>query len=183
MWAFVPPAATRTERSPRDLSTRSDPSRGQTLAKSFNPWPVSIIGFFLVFILAMTAWITVALRNSMDLVRADYYEAEVRFQQHIDQANRARAWQSEIAIEYKAADNLLLVRLPRAHLSQNPVGAIHLYRPSDAALDRKVPLALDSTGLQRISTGDLRRGLWKVRLAWSAGGEEFFTDTAFVAAN
>ena len=36
-----------------------------------NPWPFAIVLFFVVFISSMAAWITVAVRNDMDLVRIE----------------------------------------------------------------------------------------------------------------
>ena len=57
---------------------------------------------------------------------------------------------------------------------------IALSKDSNAKLDFEVPLALDGTGAQCIPTGKLQGGLWKVRVQWTSGGQEFFHDQSVV---
>jgi len=152
-----------------------------TAAKpSFNPWPHAIIVWFVIFAAAMAAWIAVAVRQNMDLVRSDYYEEEVRFQQQLDRLNRTAPISSEVTLNYDASKQELTLRLPAAHLASRPVGQVHFYRPSDAALDFQVPLAINAGGLQRIGTSTLRGGLWKVRMQWNAAGHDYFFEQTLV---
>ena len=146
-----------------------------------NLWPHAIIAWFVIFAAAMAAWITVAVRQDMDLVRPDYYEEEVRFQRQLDRANRTAAIQNQVAIYYDATKREVALRLPAAHLSPKPTGRIDFYRPSNAALDFHVPLAVDPMGLQRIGANALRGGLWKVRVQWSAAGLDYFFEQVIVA--
>ena len=53
---------------------------------------------------------------------------------------------------------------------------MHLYRPSDAKLDRNLTLQPNHDGAQTIDGRALRPGLWKVRLEWKSGGETFCFD-------
>jgi hypothetical protein len=153
-----------------------------TLAKpSRNYWPHAIIAWFVIFAAALGAWVTVAVRQKMDLVRADYYEEEVRYQGQVDRLNRTAALRSEVAIHHDATKREVTLQLPAAHVSPRPSGSIHFYRPSDAALDFRVPLAVEATGLQRIGTDALRGGLWKVRVQWSAAGHDYFHEQVMVA--
>ena len=59
-----------------------------TQAKPFNPWPYGIIATFVVFIASFAAVITFICQHRMDLVSADYYEQEIRFQSRLDEMNR-----------------------------------------------------------------------------------------------
>jgi hypothetical protein len=145
-----------------------------------NFWPHAIIAWFVIFASAMAAWIAVAVRQDMDLVRSDYYEEEVRFQQQLDRLNRTSALSGEFTLRYDAAKCEVTLRLPAAHLAPRPVGQLHFYRPSDAALDFQVPLAVDAGGLQRIGTSKLRGGLWKIRLQWSAANRDYFFEQTLV---
>jgi hypothetical protein len=151
-----------------------------TAQPSRNLWPHAIIAWFVVFAAAMAAWLTVAVRQNMDLVRSDYYEEEVRFQQQLDRLNRTAAIRSEVILKHDATKREVTLRLPAAHLASGPVGQVHFYRPSDAALDLQVPLALDAAGLQRLSTSSLRGGYWKVRVQWSAAGHGYFFEQTLV---
>ena len=116
----------------------------------------------------------------MDLVRSDYYEEEVRYQGQLERLNRTAALRSEVAISHDAMKREVTLQLPAAHLAPRPVGQIQFYRPSNAALDLKVPLAVDAAGRQRIGTGTLRGGLWKMRVQWSGVGQEYFFEQVIV---
>ncbi|HSH17350.1 MAG TPA: FixH family protein, partial [Verrucomicrobiae bacterium] len=64
--------------------------------------------------------------------------------------------------------------------ARQPSGSIQIYRPSDAALDRQVEFAPDTTGAQRIDAREMVSGLWKLKITWQVGGEEFFVDRVVV---
>jgi nitrogen fixation protein FixH len=145
-----------------------------------NPWPYAIIGWFLIFGSGMAAWVVVALRNDPELVRADYYEQEIAYQKQIDRLNRTAAAGGDVSVAYEAALKQIVVRLPVAQRAGQPAGAIHFYRPSNAKLDFELPLALDADGAQRVPSAKLQGGLWKVRVQWTAGGEEFLHDQSLV---
>ena len=145
-----------------------------------NLWPYAIIAWFVIFASALAAWTTFAVRQKTDLVRADYYEEEVRFQSQLDRLNRTSAIRGEVAIGHDATKREVTLQLPASHLSPRPTGHIQFYRPSNAALDLKVPLAVDAAGRQRIGTGALRGGLWKMRVQWSGAGQEYFFEQVIV---
>jgi nitrogen fixation protein FixH len=147
-------------------------------------WPHAIIAWFVIFAAALAAWITFAVRQNMDLVRPDYYEEEIRFQKQLERLNRTTAIRSEVALRYDAARNEVALRLPAAHCEQSPKGSIQFYRPSDATLDFELPLAIDAAGFQHIDTRELQGGLWKIRVKWSAGTQDyFFEHTAVFVGN
>jgi len=147
-----------------------------------NPWPYAIIAWFIIFGGAMAAWVVVAVRQDPDLVRSDYYEQEITYQQQIDRLNRTSALRGELSLAYNAARHQVSFQLPAAHRLELVKGTIHFYRPSDAKLDFDVPLSVDANGNQRVNTEKLRDGLWKVRVQWSAGEDEYFFDQSVVLA-
>ncbi len=145
-----------------------------------SPWPYAIAIYFVVFISFITMFIIWAVRQKMDLVRQDYYSDEMLFQQQIDTVNRTRAFTRQIDVNYDDARRAITIRLPMEHALQALAGRIHLYRPSDAKLDRELKLAPNDNGTQQIDTTGLQPGLWKVRVQWTANGEEFYFDRAVV---
>ena len=145
-----------------------------------NPWPYAIIGWFLVFGSAMAVWVVVAVRNDPDLVRTDYYEQEIGYQKQIDRLNRTAAVGGEVSVALENTRQWIALRLPLAHVSSDFSGTVHFYRPSNAKLDFEQPLALDAAGVQRVPTGKLQGGLWKIRVQWTTGGQEFFHDQSLV---
>jgi len=140
-----------------------------------NPWPIAITGFFVIAILFIITFIAFAMRQREDLVSADYYEREVRYQSQLDSMNRSQTLAAQAVVTFEPAQQVIVVTLPAAQ-TQGATGNIHLYRPSDARLDREVPLALNAEGIQRLNAKELRDGLWKVRVKWSVDGKDYFVD-------
>ena len=143
-----------------------------------NPWPLAIIGYFVVFISAMVVFIVWAVRQKEDLVRPDYYAEEIRFQQHVDRVARTKRLQATALISYNDTTRIIAVAVPRTH--QSATGFIQLYRPSDAAQDKRIPLSLDAHGAQNIDVRGLSEGLWKVRCYWKVSDQEFYVDESII---
>jgi hypothetical protein len=89
--------------------------------------------------------------------------------------NRSHALASRVVVTFDPAQQVVVVSLP-ANLTQGATGRVHFYRPSDARLDRELPLALNADGVQRFDAKELAAGLWKVRVLWSVEGKEYFLD-------
>jgi nitrogen fixation protein FixH len=147
--------------------------------KRRNPWPITIIVFFIVFCSGLVSFIVFATHEHVDLVRSDYYEEEIRFQQQMDRVGRTQKLTNPAAVAYDAEHQCLTISLAAAQAADLS-GQIQLYRPSDARLDRQMPLHLTRDGSQQLSTKELRGGLWKVRVQWAVNGEEYYVDQAVV---
>lgn len=140
-----------------------------------NLWPIAIIAFFIVFGMFLTGFIVWALSQKQDLVAENYYEREVRYQEQLDRVNRTRALARETMVNFDATSKSILVALPTAQATEAR-GRIHFYRPSNARLDHAVPLAVNPQGRQSVDARSLTAGLWKVRVEWSADGQDFYYD-------
>jgi hypothetical protein len=145
-----------------------------------NPWPAAIVSFFAVAILGLTTFIVFASRQKMDLVRPDYYQEELGYQRQLDRMNRTHPFGSQVAVDYDAARQAILITLPPAHARPQTSGHIQFYRPSDARLDHDVRLAVNGRGLQQVDAKDLQPGLWKVRVFWKVENREYFFDQSVV---
>lgn len=140
---------------------------------SRNLWPASIIGFFILAFIFLASFVVWAMNQREDLVSADYYEREVRYQQQLDSLNRSQSLAAQVVVTFDPTQQAIIITLPAA---QGATGRVHLYRPSDASLDRELPLALNAEGVQRLDAKELSGGLWKVRVKWTAQGQEYFLD-------
>jgi hypothetical protein len=146
---------------------------------SRNPWPIAITVFFFVFFLGLVGFIVFATTHQADLVRADYYEEELRFQQQLDRVNHTQRLGQAVSVAYDIGQRCIAIQLPPAQ-AEDIAGRIHLYRPSDARLDRELPLDLRPDGTQRVDASQLPSGLWKVRLEWSNQGRDYYFDQPVV---
>lgn len=144
--------------------------------RRLNPWPYAIIGVFAIFILGTAGLIVMASSNRMELVSGDYYEQELRFQRQLETVNRTRALGGRASVVLDASRKNLVIAVPAEHVAQLAEGGIQLYRPSAAGLDRRVKLDVNREGRQLVDISAMPHGLWKVRVQWKVGADEFFLD-------
>jgi nitrogen fixation protein FixH len=140
----------------------------------WNPWPVSIVAFFAVAIVGCVVFVVFCNLHPTDLVAADYYEQELRYQGQIDRMNRANALVGQASVQYNPEQKRIDVLIPGAQGSSGTVGKVELYRPSSAGLDRMIALEVDKEGRQSIDTAKLAPGLWDVKVTWVTSGQDFF---------
>ena len=148
--------------------------------QKFNPWPWGIVVAFGVFIPATAGLIVLACLQRDHLVRADYYEQEIRYQGQMDCLDRTRRLGSQVSVGYDPGTQHIRISLPVAHARQPVQGRIQLYRPSEAGLDQYFNLELDTSGSQLLDARALRPGLWKVRVSWTVANLEYALDEPVV---
>ena len=146
----------------------------------FNPWPISIVGFFGVAILGCGAFIAFCSRHPADLISPNYYEEEIRYQGQIDRIQHAQQQSAQGAVRFDGATKRITVFLPSGSSGAAPAGRIQLYRPSAVNLDRELKLETDSSGAQSFDAATLLPGLWKVRVSWTVADQGYFIDEKIV---
>ena len=146
-----------------------------------NFWPLGITLTFALFFCGMATVVVIATTHRDSLVSENYYEQELKYQEQINSA--ARAAQSGASVNYDSTAGRIIIALPAMSRAQKLNGQIELYRPSAAGLDRQFPLRPDAGGRQSLDTGSLAAGPWEVRVAWNAGGQDYFLTEKIVVAN
>ena len=147
---------------------------------SRNLWPLGIIITFVLFFAGTVGLVVMACSQKVDLVSADYYEQELKFQGRIDRVERTRHAASQATVAYDAARQCITVSLPADQARHEVSGRIELYRPSAAGLDRAVKLEPDANGVQRLDAAGMAPGLWKVRVSWTVENQDYFLDQKVV---
>lgn len=165
--------ATKTSKSMNPNPTNPPPS-GRNL------WPYGIILTFILFISGIAGLVGIACTQKSDLVSANYYEEEVRFQTQIDRFERARGLDAPARIAYDPAQKRITVTLPPGHASAPTSGRIQFYRPSAAGLDQSLDFKPDPSGVQSFDARNFQAGLWKVRVFWTANGNDYRVDQKVV---
>lgn len=141
-----------------------------------SPWPYVITIVYGSFFLALVGFLYYTIRhNKVELVSKDYYAREVKYQEQIDREQNGLS-ATAYAFDIQAAAQVVSIQFPAAGVT----GDITFYRPADAALDFKIPIATAEDGSQVISTSKLAEGLWKIRVHWNEGGREFFREHTLV---
>jgi nitrogen fixation protein FixH len=150
------------------------------MATSRNLWPLGIILTLVFFFAGTVGLIVMACSQHADLVRPDYYEQELKFQNRIDQVERTHRAATQATVAFDAAAKSIVISLPPDQAARELTGRIELYRPSAAGLDRTITLAPDPKGVQRLDAAGLAPGLWKVRVSWTVEQKDYYLDQKVV---
>jgi nitrogen fixation protein FixH len=128
-----------------------------------------------IFILAVLVMVGISLSSKTDLVTDRYYEKGIGYQERIAVLERTAAREEKLVTTVGAS--AIAVLFPRKGGAVIPFsGMIILYRPSDRARDLSVPVAPDSAGLQQVPTSGLDRGLWHLKVSWTEGDLEYYSE-------
>lgn len=161
---------------PRSVAGPGHSSVPQPPRPRLDPWPVAIIVFFVIAILGCITFVAFCSLHPTDLVAADYYEQEMRYQKHMERSQHAREASPLASIAYDPAHGKIRVTLPPGAAGSGVTGQIHLYRPSAAKMDRFVNIQLGPDGTQELDSTSLQPGLWRVQLTWSSGGQDYYLE-------
>jgi hypothetical protein len=139
-----------------------------------NPWPLAIIAWLAAFLVFTAVLVVYISHQKVDLVRGDYYDEEIRYQEQLDRMNRTVPITNQVAVAFDQARDAITINLPPAQAQQHLEGRIRLYRPSDETLDQDIELAISPAGRQELDAKKLRAGLWKVRVYWTVAGRDYY---------
>ena len=142
-----------------------------------NLWPLGIILTFVIFIAGTVGLVVMSCLHGTDLVNANYYDQEIKYQARID--SEARAQQAGANVSYDQTARHIVITLPA---TKTVLGQIQLYRPSAAGLDKEFKLEPAANGVQTLDTAGLPPGLWKIRVSWNSDGHDYFIDQKIIIA-
>lgn len=130
-----------------------------------------LYGGFVAFILACVA--IVAMQH-IDLVESDYYEKGLDYQKQIKRIELGSGEAPTVALNND--DESVLIGFNPSIIIPDFTGTILFFRPSDSRLDFEIPLKLDSSGSQKVLDNRLKSGYWRVKIAWQARQESYYSE-------
>lgn len=134
-------------------------------------WGTGIFLSFLGFIVVIMTMVTISVRmDGIELVTESYYEKEIVYQDQIDK-EQATLDQNKDIMTFDMKGQMILVDLP-----SGASGTLHLFRPSDAALDQKIKLDGNSQRAIEVPINQLKSGYWKAQLNWIENGVEYYQE-------
>ena len=145
------------------------------IEKKKNLWPWAIVLVLVIFAGSMISVMTMFLRQDIDMVTDDYYAQEAGYQKRIDHQRNARESGRAPKIDYHNELQKLQFDFPDKS-ARNRSGEIHLYRPSDADIDKRVAINTGSLGRQTVSIEGLKKGRWIVKVFWSERDVDYYIE-------
>lgn len=137
-------------------------------------WGIKITILYIGFVVLIVTMVAMTMSQKVDLVSKDYYAQELKFQDKIDQSNRANALIEPL--NWMVSNGKIEINFPKEFKNQKITGTINLFRPSDASLDKKIAVLSMQNGKQIISTSTLKAGVYKIQIEWKVGDESFYNE-------
>lgn len=137
-------------------------------------WGTGIFLFYTIFALSLVFQVFKSTQYDNSLVVDNYYEEDLNYQAQYERKQNAQNLAEPVDIDLIPATQELAIQFP-AEVA-DAIGVVHLYRPSGKAADQKLPIELNDQGQMKISTQDMLTGRWSVRITWTSGSKEYFTE-------
>ena len=137
-------------------------------------WGYKIFIGYSVFVVGMLFLVFKATNQSYDLVTENYYEAELKYQEVIDQKDRVANLSSPPTIRHTV--NSVSVQLPQEFAGKTVLGEVYLYRASDASKDFRQSFS-SNDGFYNLQLDKELSGMYQVKLSWQESGKTFYHES------
>jgi nitrogen fixation protein FixH len=134
-------------------------------------WGYKIAGVYLLFVAGIMFLVFKANNESYDLVTENYYDEELKFQNVIDQKDRASSLSALPQVVYENGE--MIIQFPQEFSNKEIKGELYLYRPSDAKQDIRKSFTIEGTQL-KVALPTVNTGMYDVKISWQADGQSYF---------
>jgi len=136
-------------------------------------WGKWIIVAFVLFAAFIATLVTVCVRQDISLVSKDYYKEELAYQDQIVRIQNASLLAKRPTIKI-INKNILQINFDQ--FSEIEKGELRLFRPSNAAMDKKFHFDASNTTTKIFSIETMDKGMYRARMVWTMGKKEFFVE-------
>jgi len=142
-------------------------------------WGIKITILYCGFVVLILSMVFATMTYKVDLVSADYYDQELKFQ---DKINGIRNTDSlHLSFKTEIAKQVVSLQYPEQWHGKKVAGRILFYRPSDSALDLSYTANQGEQGQQVFASGKFRRGTYKMLCDFQVDGRKFcYEETLFL---
>jgi hypothetical protein len=138
-------------------------------------WGSGIAATYIGFVLATLVMVVIFMKQDVTLETKDYYAKGLAYQEQIEKMNRAKNLSEQL--EITSLQNSIKLSFPKIFSAESLMGTVTLYRPANDKNDFTIHVSTDTSRIQLIPTENMSKGLWKVRVDWSADDVTYFNET------
>ncbi|TKK71750.1 hypothetical protein FC093_01635 [Ilyomonas limi] len=118
-------------------------------------------------------------QEKFDLVSADYYNEELKYQDKIDGMQNAKQLS---AVQLVQTGDEVSIQLPKELNGHALTGQVWLYCPANAALDYKAPLQVNEDGVMLIDKKKLADAKYTAKITWETGDTKYYNEQSLTIA-
>jgi hypothetical protein len=135
-------------------------------------WGTKIAIVYCCFVGLITTLGYMSWNLKTDLVSADYYEKEVKYQEKIDGMKNTQALGEGFSLE--KTNGAFVLHYPSLLTGKKMKGEILFYRPSDSDKDERFKAESDAKGTQQLTLKTPTRGLYKIQCDIEVEGSHYY---------
>jgi FixH len=141
-------------------------------------WGYKLLVVFIAFGSLMSYMVYRCVNSPVDLVDNEYYKDELVYQDVIDGAKNANALSSRVKLLQDSA--FITIQFPEEMKNTNVNGTVLFYCPADGGRDKKLPLDVSPSGLQRIRAKAILPGNYTVKIQWESRRNHYYSEEPFI---
>jgi hypothetical protein len=143
------------------------------MEKKFNwGWKIALLyGGFVCFMLFL---VFKASQQKVELVSENYYEEELKYQDHIDKMALTDSMHTKP--EWQVQGDKIAMLFPEAQSAEPITGNIHFYCPSNERLDFNYPFSTTPKKELSIVSEKLHHGTFRMKIDWKQGKSDYYTE-------
>ena len=136
-------------------------------------WGYKLMFTFIVFATMMGYMVYRCYGTNFELVEAEYYKSELKYQDVIDGTANAGKLNSSPALKQTA--NELVLQMPQGMNNNTVAGSVLFYCAYNSKNDKTFSLRTDKNGVQSFSHAVLP-GNYMVKIAWTCSGKKYYSE-------
>ena len=136
-------------------------------------WGYKILFVYLSFVFGIIFLVYKASQEKFDLVTPNYYDAELKFQNVINDKERVAELSAAPRITHSV--NNVRIQFPADFLNKQLEGELYLYRPSDASKDFRKKFVTGRNFVEILLEKNFA-GSYVAKLSWKADGKTFYNE-------
>jgi hypothetical protein len=134
-------------------------------------WGYKIALVYIIFVLGICFMVFKTTQVKTDLVTSDYYGAELKYQDKLDQSKRAAALSEPLRIEAKERN--VIVTFPKDFKDKKKEGSVLLYCPSNENKDLAVNINTASDQLI-VPLSSVAKGWYEAKITYKVAGVDYY---------
>ena len=134
-------------------------------------WGLKITILYAGFVVLILSMVFRTFGYKVDLVSADYYDQELKFQDRINGTKKTDSL--HLVFQTEAKGGMVSMIYPAQWQGKQVDGKILFYRPSDSALDLSYAARPGEKGVQVFTSGKFRRGSYRMVCDFKVEGQKY----------
>ena len=141
-------------------------------------WGFWIVVSFCLFAAGIFTMVYISMSTNEDLVTDNYYEKELKYQDHIELVKSSNALEQRVDMEFTGMS--VIFHFPNIGNKVHYSGSIYFFRPSDKRGDFVRDIEIDSTNSQSFPAESFAKGFWRAKITWAAGNQNYYSELPFI---